>query len=37
VLRPADGALAELRATALTPDAYRAAIAARDGAPEAVQ
>lgn len=30
VLRPADAALAELRATALTPDAYHAAIAARD-------
>ena len=30
VLRPVDGALAELRATALTQDAYRAALAARD-------
>ena len=37
VLRPADGALAELRATALTPDAYRAAIAARDSAPQTAQ
>ena len=37
VLRPADGALAELRASALTPEAYRAAIAARDAAPETKQ
>ena len=37
VLRPADGALAELRAAALTPDAYRAAIAARDSAPQTAQ
>jgi hypothetical protein len=37
VLRPADGALAELRATALTQDAYRVALAARDAQATAQQ
>jgi len=37
ILRPADGALNELRATALTQDAYRAALAARDAQAAAQQ